>query len=78
MFTGTIKFWHASKGFGFISNVQGGNGSEPDCFLHVSELRRATGLETIEAGTKVAFDLGSHKGRVNAINLRILSETDQS
>jgi cold shock CspA family protein len=54
----------------YITDVQGGNGSEPDA----SEVRKATGRESIEQGTKVEFDLGSFRGRENAVNLRVLDD----
>jgi cold shock CspA family protein len=73
MFIGVVISYQAGRGYGFLK-VENGNGSDPHCFFHVSELRRATGQETIAVGTRVAFDIGSFKGRENAINLRVLDD----
>lgn len=52
MSTGTVKFFNATKGFGFIEQ---GNG-QPDVFVHVSAVERA-GMRTLVEGQKVNFDL---------------------
>jgi CspA family cold shock protein len=52
MNTGTVKFFNASKGFGFIEQ---GNG-QPDVFVHVSAIERA-GMRTLVEGQKISFDI---------------------
>ena len=64
---GTIKWYSAAKGYGFISAKDGG----PDIFVHVSALKKAN-LESLEEGTPVNFDLESRScGRSCACNLRL-------
>jgi len=67
MNTGTVKFFNATKGFGFIEL---GNG-EPDVFVHISAVERA-GLRSLVEGQKVTFDVvrDSRSGKNAADNLR--------
>ena len=51
MQTGTVKFFNATKGYGFIQPDAGGN----DVFVHISALERA-GMHSLNEGDKVAFD----------------------
>ena len=68
MATGTVKWFNATKGFGFIEPEQGGK----DIFLHISAVERA-GLESPQDGQKVSFDLESGRdGRTSAANLRYI------
>ena len=68
MATGTVKWFNATKGFGFIEPEQGGK----DVFLHISAVERA-GLESPRDGQKVSFDLESGRdGRTSAGNLRYI------
>jgi CspA family cold shock protein len=48
---GNVKFFNASKGFGFVSPDAGGK----DVFLHVSALR-AAGMESVAEGQRLEFD----------------------
>ena len=52
MTTGTVKFFNATKGFGFISPDEGG----PDAFVHISAVERA-GMATLNDGQRVNYDL---------------------
>jgi len=65
--TGTVKFFNATKGFGFIEL---GNG-QPDVFVHISAVERS-GLSTLTEGQKVSFDVVRDKrsGKNAADNLR--------
>jgi CspA family cold shock protein len=67
MNTGTVKFFNATKGFGFIEL---GNG-EPDVFVHISAVERA-GMRSLVEGQKVSFDVvrDSRSGKNAAENLR--------
>ncbi len=70
MITGTVKFFNAQKGFGFITRDEGGN----DAFVHVSALERS-GLSELREGQKVEFDLvADHKsGKMAAANLKLVN-----
>jgi len=67
MATGTVKFFNATKGFGFI--VQDGGGK--DAFVHISAVERA-GLSTLAEGQKVSYELQSGRdGRESAVNIEL-------
>jgi len=67
MTTGTVKFFNATKGFGFISPNDGGK----DAFVHISAVERA-GLSGLAEGQKVTYDLENGRdGKVSATNLRL-------
>lgn len=66
MAVGTVKFFDANRGFGFISPEQGGK----DVFVHISAVERA-GLRALSDGQKVSFDLErDRQGRDSATNLQ--------
>ncbi len=68
-FTGTVKFFNTTKGFGFISPDNG----EKDAFVHISAVQRS-GLDGLYEGDKVSYDLESGRdGKVSAANLALLS-----
>ena len=64
MSNGKIKWFNPTKGYGFIENDAGGK----DVFLHVSALEQA-GIDTLEEGDAVSFDIGENRGKENAINI---------
>ncbi len=65
MATGTVKWFNANKGYGFINPE---DGSE-DVFLHISAVERS-GLQSPDDGQKVEYELESGKdGRSSAGNL---------
>ena len=66
MTIGTVKFFNAAKGFGFISPEGGGK----DVFVHVSAVE-AAGLRTLNEGQKVNFEIVADKrtGKSSAGNL---------
>ena len=64
MSNGKIKWFNTAKGYGFIENDAGGK----DVFLHVSALEQA-GIDTLEEGEAVSFEIGDNRGRENAINI---------
>ena len=66
MANGTVKWFNAQKGFGFI---QPSDGSK-DVFVHVSAVERA-GLPSLAEGQKVSFDIVSERGKQAAGNLKL-------
>ena len=66
MATGTVKWFNATKGYGFIQPDGGGK----DVFVHISAVERA-GLNTLNEGAKVSFDVVSNRGKEAAENLRV-------
>ena len=66
MATGTVKWFNAQKGYGFIQPTTGGN----DVFVHISAVERA-GMDVLAEGQKVSYELETgQRGRVSAVNLR--------
>ena len=65
MSTGTVKWFNAQKGYGFI---QPDDGSK-DVFVHISAVERA-GLRGLNEGQKVTFDIAMERGKAAAINLK--------
>jgi CspA family cold shock protein len=66
MASGTVKWFNAQKGFGFI---QPSDGSQ-DVFVHISAVERS-GLGSLNEGQKVSFDVErGQKGKFAAVNLR--------
>ena len=63
--TGKIKWFNATKGFGFIEQTTG----DADVFLHISALQES-GIDSITEGDQVTFDLGDNRGKVTAINVK--------
>ena len=66
MANGTVKWFNAQKGFGFI---QPSDGSK-DVFVHVSAVERA-GLPGLAEGQKVSFDVVTERGKTAAGNLKL-------
>ena len=65
MATGTVKWFNATKGFGFIAPSDGGK----DVFVHISAVERA-GLDTLKDGQKISFDVVTERGKTAASNLK--------
>ncbi|MBA3268630.1 MAG: cold-shock protein [Acidimicrobiia bacterium] len=64
MATGTVKFFNAEKGYGFISREQG-----EDVFVHFSQIQ-GDGYKTLEDGQRVEFDVGQGRKGEEAQNVR--------
>ena len=63
--TGTVKFFNAMKGFGFIQRDDG----QPDAFVHISAVERA-GMPTLNEGDRLEFELEvDRRGKFAAVNL---------
>lgn len=68
MATGTVKWFNATKGYGFIQPDDGGK----DVFLHISAVEKA-GIASPREGQKVSFDLErDRQGRTSAGNLKAI------
>jgi cold shock protein len=52
MSTGTVKWFNATKGFGFIEPSEGGN----DVFVHISAVERS-GMRSLNEGQKISYEL---------------------
>jgi cold shock protein len=63
--TGTVKFFNAEKGYGFIS-LEGG---DKDVFVHYSNIQ-GSGYRTLEEGQKVEFDVAPGRKGDEAQNVR--------
>jgi CspA family cold shock protein len=67
--TGTVKWFNAAKGFGFIQPDGGG----ADAFVHISAVERA-GLDGLREGERVQYDLQrGQNGKSSAENLKLAS-----
>ena len=64
--TGTVKFFNAEKGFGFISREQG-----DDVFVHFSNIQ-GSGYKTLEEGQHVEFDVAPGRKGEEAQNVRVV------
>jgi len=64
--TGTVKFFNAEKGYGFISREQG-----DDVFVHYSAIQ-GSGYRTLEQGQRVEFDTGPGRKGEEAQNVRVI------
>ncbi len=67
MATGTVKWFNATKGYGFIQPDDGGK----DVFVHITAVQ-AAGLPGLEDGQKVTFDLAEQRGKTAAANLQLM------
>lgn len=66
---GTVKFFNAAKGFGFVARDDGGE----DVFVHISAVEQA-GLQGLASGQPLGFTLVERNGKVSAIDLKIEGE----
>jgi CspA family cold shock protein len=66
MASGTVKWFNAQKGYGFIQPENGG----PDVFVHISAVEQA-GMDGLNEGQKLNYELEQgQRGRVSAVNLQ--------
>ena len=66
MSTGTVKWFNAAKGYGFIQPQGGGK----DVFVHISAVEHA-GLSSLNEGQVVEYEEVSNKGKTSAENLKV-------
>ena len=66
MANGTVKWFNAQKGYGFIQPSNGGK----DVFVHISAVERA-GLSTLNEGQSVSYDVLTERGKEAAGNLKV-------
>jgi CspA family cold shock protein len=67
MSNGTIKWFNATKGYGFIQPEDGTS----DVFVHISDMQRS-GITELREGDKLTFDVQrGQQGRMSACNLRL-------
>ncbi len=63
---GTVKFFNADKGYGFIAPEGGGN----DAFVHISAVE-AAGMRTLDKEQRVSYELEQdRRGKMSAVNLQ--------
>jgi cold shock protein len=70
MAIGIVKWFDATKGFGFIKPQDGGK----DVFVHIREIR-AGGLLHLDEGQKISFDISMEDGQAAAANVKLLGGT---
>lgn len=64
--TGTVKFFDASKGYGFITNEAGG----ADAFVHMTAVQ-AAGMSSLDKEQRLSYDLeNDRRGKTSAVNLQ--------
>jgi CspA family cold shock protein len=66
MAIGTVKWFNATKGFGFIMPQDGGK----DVFVHITAVQ-AAGLNGLNDGQKVSYEIAMERGKAAATNLRL-------
>jgi cold shock protein len=67
MATGTVKWFNATKGFGFIQPESGGS----DVFVHITAVQKA-GLPGLNENAKVSYELETQRGKTSAVDLKVL------
>ncbi len=65
---GTVKWYSAQKGYGFIQPED----NSQDVFVHASALEKA-GLFSLNEGQKVNYELATNKGRTSAANIQLIN-----
>ena len=66
MASGTVKWFNATKGYGFITPDEGGK----DVFVHITAVQ-AAGLQGLTDGQRVSYELATERGKTSAANLKV-------
>lgn len=66
MANGTVKWFNATKGFGFIQPDDGGK----DVFIHVTAVQ-AAGLQGLNDGQRLSYELTEERGKTSATNIQL-------
>ena len=64
--SGKVKWFNATKGYGFIQPDDGGK----DVFVHISAVEKA-GFSSLVEGAKITYDVVANRGKESAENLRL-------
>ncbi len=67
MATGTVKWFNATKGYGFVKPEQGGE----DVFIHITALETA-GISNLNEGQRISYELVTNKGKTSAIDVKLI------
>jgi len=63
---GNVKWFNATKGYGFIQPTDGGK----DVFVHISAVEQA-GLSTLNEGQSIEYEIESNRGKESAVKLKV-------
>ena len=63
---GIVKWFDATRGYGFIQSASGGK----DVFVHISAVE-AAGLRSLNENQQVSFQIKSDRGKASAVNLKV-------
>lgn len=66
MAIGTVKWYSAQRGFGFVLPSDGSK----DVFVHVSALERA-GIASLNEGQKISYEIANERGKTKAVNIAL-------
>jgi CspA family cold shock protein len=66
MAQGTVKWFNATKGYGFIAPAGGGQ----DVFVHITAVQ-AAGLRELKDNQAVTYEVSEERGRLSAVNLKV-------
>ena len=67
MNTGVVKWFNATKGYGFVEPSD----KSRDVFLHISAVE-AIGLNDLKDGQKISYNIESNKGKISAIDIKLI------
>ena len=67
MNTDIVKWFNATKGYGFVEPSD----KSKDVFIHISALEQA-GIRDLKDGQKISYNIESHKGKISAIDIKLI------